>query len=156
MMLFVLSHSVVSATEPDLVRRQFREAETLFANPGQGWMSEQRRPRGEARFPCSVVYIRFNWAEAEPAEGQFNWKLMKWANVGVGKLHRSYALRFFLREVERPIRVGTWECLRSMPVTGTALRSKQPGCGHPGEPPRCQRPLSPGPRRSCNRKAKGR
>jgi len=39
---------------------------TLFANPGQGWMSRQRSPRGEPRFPCSVVYIRFNGAEAEP------------------------------------------------------------------------------------------
>jgi len=50
--------------------------DTLFANPGQGWMSQQRSPRGEPRFPCSVVYIRFNWADAEPAEGTFNWKLI--------------------------------------------------------------------------------
>ena len=50
--------------------------DTLFANPGQGWMSQQRSPRGEPRFPCSVVYIRFNWAEAEPEEGKFNWKLI--------------------------------------------------------------------------------
>ena len=60
----------------DLVRVQFREVDTLFANPGQGWMSQQRSPRGEPRFPCSVVYIRFNWGDAEPVEGQFNWKLI--------------------------------------------------------------------------------
>ena len=39
-------------------------------------MSQQRSPRGSPRFPCSVVYIRFNWADAEPVEGQFNWKLI--------------------------------------------------------------------------------
>jgi hypothetical protein len=59
-----------------LARTQFREVDTLFANPGQGWMSQQRSPRGEPRFPCSVVYIRFNWADAEPVEGQYNWKLI--------------------------------------------------------------------------------
>lgn len=62
--------------EADRVRVQFREVDTLFANPGQGWMSQQRSPRGEPRFPCSVVYIRFNWADAEPERGQFNWKLL--------------------------------------------------------------------------------
>jgi len=63
-------------SEDTWVRVQFREVDTLFANPGQGWMSEQRSPRPEPRFPCSVVYIRFNWAVAEPEEGQFNWKLI--------------------------------------------------------------------------------
>lgn len=63
-----------AAAAPDPVRVQFREVDTLFANPGQGWMSQQRSPRGEPRFPCSVVYIRFNWADAEPEEGRFNWK----------------------------------------------------------------------------------
>ncbi len=62
--------------EADLVRVQFRELETMFANPGQGWMSQQRSPRGEPRFPCSVVYVRFNWADVEPERGQFNWKLI--------------------------------------------------------------------------------
>jgi hypothetical protein len=50
--------------------------DTLFANPGQGWMSQQRNPRGEPRFPCSVAYIRFNWVDVEPVEGQYNWKLI--------------------------------------------------------------------------------
>ncbi|OHE78187.1 MAG: hypothetical protein A2107_04625 [Verrucomicrobia bacterium GWF2_62_7] len=62
--------------DADLLRLQFREVDTLFANPGQGWMNQQRSPRGEPRFPCSVVYIRFGWAEAEPTEGQYNWKLL--------------------------------------------------------------------------------
>jgi len=62
--------------EADVIRVQFREVDTLFANPGQGWMSQQRSPRTEPRFPCSVVYIRFNWADAEPERGQFNWKLI--------------------------------------------------------------------------------
>jgi Beta-galactosidase len=65
-----------AAGESNIVRVQFREVDTLFANPGQGWMSQQRSPRGEPRFPCSVLYIRFNWADAEPEEGNFNWKLI--------------------------------------------------------------------------------
>ena len=62
--------------EPEWVDVQFTESAALFANPGQGWMSQQRAPKPEPRFPCSVVYIRFNWADTEPAEGQFNWKLI--------------------------------------------------------------------------------
>jgi len=44
---------------------RFHEVDTLFANPGQGWMSQ--------RLPSSVVYLRFNWAEVEPEEGHYNW-----------------------------------------------------------------------------------
>ena len=74
--LLAFAPLVSAAGESNIVRVQFREVETLFANPGQGWMSQQRSPRGEPRFPCSVVYIRFNWADAEPEEGTFNWKLV--------------------------------------------------------------------------------
>ncbi len=74
--LLAFSPLVSAAGESDIVRVQFREVDTLFANPGQGWMSQQRSPRGEPRFPCSVVYIRFNWADAEPEEGKFNWKVI--------------------------------------------------------------------------------
>lgn len=66
----------LQAQEAGIIRRQFREVDTLFANPGQGWMSQQRSPRGEPRFPCSVVYVRFNWAEVEPEEGHFNWRII--------------------------------------------------------------------------------
>ena len=77
-LLALLAFNVVAgqAAEPNLVRVHLREVDTLFANPGQGWMSQQRSPRGEPRFPCSVVYIRFNWADAEPQEGKFDWKLI--------------------------------------------------------------------------------
>ena len=67
---------VSAAGESKIVRVQFREVDTLFANPGQGWMSQQRSPRTEPRFPCSVVYLRFNWADAEPEEGKFNWAII--------------------------------------------------------------------------------
>jgi len=60
----------------NLVVRQFREVDTLFANPGQGWMSQQRSPKTDPRFPCSVVYLRFNWADIEPVEGQPDWRLI--------------------------------------------------------------------------------
>ena len=141
------------AGESDIVRLQFPEVDTLLVNPGQGWMSQQRSPRTEPRFPCSVVYVRFNWGDAEPEQGRFNCDLnnhvslindnigrvppeampqleklarlagarsvlrelkheksvqpgdllnlrMKWAHVGVGKLHRPHALCVFLLDTE--------------------------------------------------------
>jgi len=39
-------------------------------------MSQQRNPSGGTRFPCSVAYIRFDWANVEPQEGQYNWKFI--------------------------------------------------------------------------------
>ena len=73
---FASAGARASAAEDDWTRVRFRESEALFANPGQGWMSQQRSPRGEPRFPCSVVYVRFNWADAEPEEGRYNWRLI--------------------------------------------------------------------------------
>jgi hypothetical protein len=55
--------------EPNVTVVRFHEVDTLFANPGQGWMSR----RG---LPCSVVYTRFNWEAAEPAPGQFHWNVI--------------------------------------------------------------------------------
>ena len=65
-----------TGAQAGLVRRTFREMDTLLANPGQSWMSQTRSPKAEPRFPCSVVYIRFNWADIEPEQGQFNWKII--------------------------------------------------------------------------------
>jgi len=64
--LLAFAPLVSPGAESSLVHRQFHAVDSLFANPGQGWMSQQRSPRTEPRFPCSVVYIRLNWAEAEP------------------------------------------------------------------------------------------
>ncbi len=75
-LLLVAATGLASVAGDASVHLKFREVDTLFANPGQGWMSQSRSPRGEPRFPCSVVYIRFNWADAEPEEGRYNWKLI--------------------------------------------------------------------------------
>jgi hypothetical protein len=55
---------------------QFREIDSLFANPGQGFMTMRRRPEGEMRFPYTVVYRSFTWADAEPERGEINWSLI--------------------------------------------------------------------------------
>jgi CubicO group peptidase (beta-lactamase class C family) len=65
-----------NAAAENWIHAQFREVDTLFANPGQGWMSQQRSPKNEPRFPCSVVYVRFNWVDAEPEQGKYNWNLI--------------------------------------------------------------------------------
>ena len=56
------------AAEDNAQRVRFREVDTLFANPGQWWMSQQRNPSGGTRFLCSVAYIRFDWANVDPQE----------------------------------------------------------------------------------------
>ena len=58
------------------VVRQFHEVDTLLANPGQGWMTQSLSPGTSPRFPCSVVYIRFNWADVEPEPGKFDWQII--------------------------------------------------------------------------------
>jgi hypothetical protein len=74
--LTAFAHLVSAAGESNLVRAEFSEVDTLFANPGQGWMSQLRSPKVNPRFPCSVVYIRFNWADVEPERGQYRWQVI--------------------------------------------------------------------------------
>jgi len=75
-LIFLAALAGTAAAGETVQRVTFNEVDTLFANPGAGWMSQQRSPKGEPRFPCSVVYIRFGWADVEPAEGAYNWKLI--------------------------------------------------------------------------------
>jgi hypothetical protein len=63
-------------SDANWVQTSFHEVDTLFANPGQGWMSQNRNGKTDPRFPCSVVYIRFNWADAEPEQGKYNWNVI--------------------------------------------------------------------------------
>jgi hypothetical protein len=58
------------------VRCEFQEVDMLFANPGQGWMSQSRTLKADSRFSCSVIYIRFNWADVEPEQGKYNWHVI--------------------------------------------------------------------------------
>ena len=60
----------------DAATVRFKEVDTLFANPGQGWMTQRRTPIPRTRFPASVVYIRFNWVDAEPEQGRYNWEVI--------------------------------------------------------------------------------
>ena len=39
-------------------------------------MPAMANPSGGTRFPCSVAYIRFDWANVEAQEGQYNWKFI--------------------------------------------------------------------------------
>ena len=91
---FVLGFSVMAGAAEDHWRRvEFREVDTLFANPGQGWMSQNRRPDRDPRFPCSVVYVRFNWADAEPAEGRYDWNVIDHALAAWKSRGAAVALR---------------------------------------------------------------
>src|ERR1035438_8099211 len=69
---------------------RLREVDTPFANPGQGWMSH---PGDTPRFPCSVVYLRFDWAEIEPAAGRYDWKLIDDALAAAKLRGEAIALR---------------------------------------------------------------
>ena len=70
-----LGNGITDAAAQQVVKR-FKETEENFANPGQGWMTGDRAPRGEGRFPYSVAYLRLSWDDLEPAQGQFNWRLI--------------------------------------------------------------------------------
>ncbi len=50
------------------------EVDTLFANPHKGWMAWGRSPERDPRFPVTVAYIRYNWMDLEPAEGEYRWE----------------------------------------------------------------------------------
>jgi predicted GH43/DUF377 family glycosyl hydrolase len=52
-------------SEKGLVRVRFNETDSLYANPGQGWMS--------SRFPSTVKYLRMGWADFEPEHGKYDW-----------------------------------------------------------------------------------
>lgn len=82
--LALVSYSLLAGAAPayaathqtNWVTRTFGEVDTLLANPGQGWMSQLRSPKANPRFPCSVVYIRFNWADVEPERGKYHWRVI--------------------------------------------------------------------------------
>jgi hypothetical protein len=62
----------------------------LLLNPGKGWMIfSGTNPGKYGTFPeASVAYLRANWADLEPAEGQFNWEFWEPALrfwIGQGK-----------------------------------------------------------------------
>ncbi len=61
----------------------FHEVNTLFQNPGQGWIVE---PYRDPRMPNSVVYVRFEWQEVEPKDGKFNWTVIDRA-IAKAELH---------------------------------------------------------------------
>lgn len=54
---------------PSEVHKTFREIDDLIINPSQGWLSS-------SRYPSTVVYKRFQWADLEPEEGQYNWEII--------------------------------------------------------------------------------
>jgi hypothetical protein len=59
------SGSVSQSDKSNLVTVHFHETDSIFANPGQGWMS--------SRFPSTIKYIRLDWATLEPERGRYNW-----------------------------------------------------------------------------------
>lgn len=69
----------------EMITTKFKEADTLFSNPGQGWMGR--------RFHGSVEYYRFNWVEIEPEKGKFNWNLIDDRLERLQKTGGSLALR---------------------------------------------------------------
>jgi hypothetical protein len=60
----------------NLVSVQFKDTDSIFANPGQGWMS--------SRFPSSIKYVRLNWADVEPEKGKYDWSPFEKA-INAGK-----------------------------------------------------------------------
>lgn len=70
---FAVAAQTPASTDDELDHVYFHEVNTLFANPGQGWIVE---PYRQPRLPNSVVYVRFEWRQVEPKDGEFNWTLI--------------------------------------------------------------------------------
>ncbi len=66
----------VSLEDANPVHVRFAETDSLFDNPGQGWMGRQRSLGSGQPLPSSVRYIRFNWADIEPEKGRYNWAVI--------------------------------------------------------------------------------
>ena len=74
-----------SAGEANWQQTRFHEVDTVFANPGQGWMSR--------RFPSSVAYLRFQWADVEPAMDHYDWRIIDAAMAEAKSRGASLSLR---------------------------------------------------------------
>jgi len=86
LLFMVLSPLAVFGGGAEKIQRvHLQEVDTLFANPGEGWMEH---PSPSARFPSSVTYLRLDWATVEPREGQYDWKQIDDA-IAVGKRRGS-------------------------------------------------------------------
>ncbi len=85
----VLAGSAVPAAVPDAVTTRYRETFDNFANPHRGLMTQQRLPGPKPpRLPTSITYLRVNWMDLEPEEGNYNWAVFDdcmaaWKPLGV-------------------------------------------------------------------------
>lgn len=68
-----------------IVSVRFHESDSVFANPGQGWMS--------SRFPSTIKYIRLGWADFEPVRGKYDWSKIDNAIAAAKKKEGKVALR---------------------------------------------------------------
>jgi hypothetical protein len=68
--IFLLSaEPLISENQPEkgnIITLKFKETDSLFSNPGQGWLNSKR-------FPCTDRYVRINWADLEPERGKYDW-----------------------------------------------------------------------------------
>jgi len=64
------------SNDRNITVHRFHEIDTLLSNPGKGWMVFQRVPRGTPRFPGSVGYWRFDWADLQPGPTTYNWAIL--------------------------------------------------------------------------------
>lgn len=68
-----------------VVKIQFHETNLIFSNPGQGWMS--------SRFPSSIKYLRFGWADFEPEHGRYDWSIIDNAIASAKQKGSKIAIR---------------------------------------------------------------
>ena len=88
--LLLLGAFEMFAAEDNWLHTRFREVDTLFANPGEGWMTQHH---DTLRLPTSVNYLRFDWAKAEPEAGRFDWQFIDDALAAGKSSDAAIALR---------------------------------------------------------------
>ena len=60
-----INSEVTRSVSSNIVTAYFRETDSIFPNPGQGWMS--------SRFPSTIKYLRLGWADFEPEHAKYDW-----------------------------------------------------------------------------------
>lgn len=70
----------------NLVHLVFKESDSLFANPGQGWFNTRR-------FPTTDRYVRRNWVDFEPERGKYDWSPFETAIADGKKRGMKISLR---------------------------------------------------------------
>jgi hypothetical protein len=84
---------VAQSSTASIVTKYYHGIDTLLANPHKGAMVFDGKPWKMSRFPSSIAYFRFDWAELQPARDSFCWDIIDTLLVA----YKDRGMRFAFR-----------------------------------------------------------